>query len=397
MAVDDVERQGEKIRPAAAAALGRSIHPAFFIASWIFFSNATILFNKWIIDTREFKYPVILTCWHLVFATIATQFLARTTTLLDGRKKVKMTGRTYVRAIVPIGLLYSASLVCSNMVYMYLSVAFIQMLKAAAPVAVLLTAWTWGVEEPSLKRFLNILIIVFGVSLASLGEIDFSFVGFMFQVGGIVFEAMRLIMIQVLLSGSDESDESVKKMDPLVSLYYYAPVCAVMNIAIAVASEAGRFDWADLQRVGMGLLLLNALVAFLLNVSSVFLIGKTSGLVMTLTGILKNILLVVVAVMIWHTSITALQAFGYSIALAGLLYYSLGWDQIVVISATAGLYLKRLWEQVTGTGSGEDPTAGRLPAAVRRALVMGLAAVTIVILLGGFLYGGNSDEQLGAP
>jgi len=55
--------------------------------------------------------------------------MAKTTTLLDGRKAVKMTGRVYLRAIVPIGVLYSASLVCSNQVYLYLSVAFIQMLK----------------------------------------------------------------------------------------------------------------------------------------------------------------------------------------------------------------------------------------------------------------------------
>jgi hypothetical protein len=58
-----------------------------------------------------------------------TQILARTTTLLDGRKSVKMTGRVYLRAILPIGILYSLSLVCSNQTYLYLSVAFIQMLK----------------------------------------------------------------------------------------------------------------------------------------------------------------------------------------------------------------------------------------------------------------------------
>jgi drug/metabolite transporter (DMT)-like permease len=209
---------------------------------------------------------VILTCWHLVFATVATQLLARTTKLLDGRKKVKMTGRTYLRAIVPIGLLYSLSLVCSNQVYLYLSVAFIQMLKAAAPVAVLLTSWAWGVEQPSLKRFLNILLIVAGVGLASFGEVDFSLAGFLFQVGGIVFEAMRLVMIQVLLSGDTQ------KMDPLVSLYYYAPVCAVMNIIIAIGYEANTFNPADLATAGYGLLLLNAMVAFMLNVSSVFLV-----------------------------------------------------------------------------------------------------------------------------
>ena len=75
----------------------------------------------------------ILTCWHMLFASIMTQILSRYTSFLDGRKTVKMTGKTYLRAIVPIGVLYSASLVCSNQVYMYLSVAFIQMLKVRPP------------------------------------------------------------------------------------------------------------------------------------------------------------------------------------------------------------------------------------------------------------------------
>lgn len=72
---------------------------------------------------------IFLTCWHMFFSAIATQILARTTRLLDGRKHVGMTGRMYMRIMVPIGLLYSGSLVCSNLTYLYLSVPFIQMLK----------------------------------------------------------------------------------------------------------------------------------------------------------------------------------------------------------------------------------------------------------------------------
>lgn len=58
-----------------------------------------------------------------------TQLLARFTTILDSRKKVPMTGRVYLRAIVPIGVFFSLSLICGNQAYLYLSVAFIQMLK----------------------------------------------------------------------------------------------------------------------------------------------------------------------------------------------------------------------------------------------------------------------------
>jgi hypothetical protein len=53
-------------------------------------------------------------------------------------------------------------------------------------------------------------------------------------------------------------------------------------------------------------------------------IGKTSALVLTLSGVLKDILLVVASMVIFHDPVTPLQALGYGIALMGLVYYKLG-------------------------------------------------------------------------
>lgn len=118
-----------------------------------------------------------------------------------------MTKRIFLRAVIPIGMAYSGSLVCSNMVYLYLSVPFIQMLKAAAPVAVLFTSWAWRVKEPSWSSFINICVIVTGVVLASLGEIEFQLLGFVFQMAAIVFESVKLVMIEVLLKGEGEMQQ----------------------------------------------------------------------------------------------------------------------------------------------------------------------------------------------
>ena len=49
--------------------------------------------------------------------------------MLLGLEAVRMDARTYIRVIVPIGMLFSLSLMFSNQAYLYLSVAFIQMLK----------------------------------------------------------------------------------------------------------------------------------------------------------------------------------------------------------------------------------------------------------------------------
>lgn len=138
--------------------------------------------------------------------------------------------------------------------------------QATTPVAVLLATWALGAGKTDLKTLGNVSIIVIGVIIASFGEIKFVMMGFLFQVGGIIFEATRLVMVQRLLSGDSF------KMDPLVSLYYYAPACAVMNGFVFLFTELPRITMADIYSVGTFTLIANALVAFLLNVSVVFLV-----------------------------------------------------------------------------------------------------------------------------
>ena len=131
----------------------------------------------------------------------------------------------------------------------------------------LIATWSLGLAQPNLKVFFNILFIVLGVVIASFGEIKFVLIGFLYQLGGIIFEAIRLVMVQRLLSSAEY------KMDPLVSFYYFAPVCAVMNGLVALVFEVPRMELADISRVGYGILFLNGLIAFGLNVSVVFLVS----------------------------------------------------------------------------------------------------------------------------
>lgn len=76
-------------------------------------------------------------------------------------------------------------------------------------------------------------------------------------------------MIQRMLSSAEF------KMDPLVSLYYYAPACALINGVVTLFVEIPRMSMGDIYSVGLFTLLANAFVAFLLNVSVVFLVRHT--------------------------------------------------------------------------------------------------------------------------
>ena len=132
--------------------------------------------------------------------------------------------------------------------------------------AVLLTGAVMGTEDISAKKFTNVCVIVVGVVLASFGEIEFVLIGVLYQIGGIIAEAIRLNLISSLLNGE-------KKMDALASLYYFAPICALFNGVIAVVWEVPNITMQEVQAVGAMNFIANASVALLLNVSVVLLVS----------------------------------------------------------------------------------------------------------------------------
>lgn len=314
---DGTDEQDTALPPPATASPQNSrakLSAAAIIPVWIVLSSGVIIYNNHLYNALQFRYPVFLVTWHLTFATVGTRILQRTTNLLDGSKDVHVSKHMFIRSILPIGLLFSGSLILSNTAYLYLSVAYIQMLKAFTPVAILLISWASRIQDPNRKLMVIVLMISCGVALASHGELHFNLYGFAVQAAAVAFEASRLVMIQVLLHGL--------KMDPLVSLHYYAPVCALINLAVIPFTE-GFAPFYDLPRIGPLILISNALVAFLLNVAAVFLVGAGSGLVLTLAGVFKDILLISGSVLLYGAPITPLQVFGYSVALCGLILFKM--------------------------------------------------------------------------
>ena len=102
--------------------------------------------------------------------------------------------------------------------------------------------------------------------LASIGEIDFVLTGVLFQIGGVIFEALRLSMVQRILSNE-------YKMDALVSIYYYAPICAVLNFLVALVFEIPKVTMEEVYHVGIPIFAVNGMIAFLLNFAAVSLVS----------------------------------------------------------------------------------------------------------------------------
>jgi len=229
---------------------------------------------------------------------------------------VSMSRDVYLKSVVPIGALYSLSLWLSNSAYIYLSVSFIQMLKALMPVAVYSIGVLLKKENFKSNTMANMISISVGVGIAAYGEARFDTWGVFLQLGAVAFEATRLVMIQILLTSKGIT------LNPITSLYYVAPCCLAflsipwIFVEYPVLKESSSFHF-DFVIFGT-----NSLCAFALNLAVFLLVGKTSALTMNVAGVVKDWLLIAFSWSVIKDTVTPINLFGYGLAFLGVAYYN---------------------------------------------------------------------------
>ncbi|KAL3535853.1 hypothetical protein ACH5RR_004314 [Cinchona calisaya] len=286
-----------------------------YVSIWIFLSFTVIVYNKYILDRKMYNwpYPISLTMIHMGFCSSLAYLLVRVFKLVE---PVSMSWDLYFKSVVPIGLLYAVSLWLSNSAYIYLSVSFIQMLKALMPVAVYSIGILFKKEQFKTNVMANMLSISVGVAIAAYGEAKFDPWGVILQLGAVAFEATRLVMIQILLNSKGIT------LNPITSLYYVAPCCLVFLTVPWMVVEYPLLMETSSFRLDFFIFGTNSFCAFALNLAVFLLVGKTSALTMNVAGVVKDWLLIAFSWSVIKDAITSMNLFGYAVAFLGVCFYN---------------------------------------------------------------------------
>ncbi|KAI3757531.1 hypothetical protein L6452_05071 [Arctium lappa] len=124
----------------------------------------------------------------------------------------------------------------------------------------------------------NMLSISFGVAIATYGETKFNSFGVMLQLGVVVFEATRLVLIQILFNSKGIS------LYPITSLYYVVPCCLVFLSVPWIIVEVPKVRDGSSFRFDYLVSGTNSLCAFGLNLGLFLLVRKTSASTTTTTN-----------------------------------------------------------------------------------------------------------------
>ncbi|KAJ9634269.1 hypothetical protein H2204_006346 [Knufia peltigerae] len=177
-----------------------------------------------------------------------------------------VTKQAYSTTILPAALLLGLSIIFGNKAFLYLNVPSIQMIKTSSPAVVLFVSWLFKLSRPGIRVLVRFALLVIGGTITSAGDAHFNIVGATYQVSAIFTHAVRLNLIQLFVKSSES------QMHPLRFLHYLTPPGALLTGLAAYVFEPSAFSVHNLVKVRVYHLILNAALAFTVNISMFFLV-----------------------------------------------------------------------------------------------------------------------------
>lgn len=277
---------------------------------------ALILLNKYIMTHTGFHFPMALGCIGLIFSSCLAFILVKCK-VVELKHRNDITPAYFFKNLLPVGAMSALTLSTGNLVYMYLSVAFIQMLKAFTPVVTMFLIFSFGLDRPHQEVILAVVGISIGTCVAAYGEVNFSIVGILLMAASEVAEALKLVFTQILLKNL--------KFSPIEGLYYLAPaaiICMIPGILFFEYAQMVETDFVKALTDNIVLLTLAGVLGFVVNTLTFFVIQYTSSVTLKVLAVARTAGLVLFCALFLNETVTVLEAIGYCISLSCFVWYN---------------------------------------------------------------------------
>ncbi|XP_066376652.1 probable sugar phosphate/phosphate translocator At1g06470 [Miscanthus floridulus] len=313
----------ESLERAERAALPPAVvlRTGFYILVWYAFSTCLTLYNKTLLGDKLGKFPAPLLMNTVHFALQAG--LSKLIIFFQSKgpeAAVEMGWKDYFMRVVPTALGTALDINLSNASLVFISVTFATMCKSASPIFLLLFAFAFRLENPSIKLLGIIVVISTGVLLTVSKETEFDFWGFIFVTLAAVMSGFRWSMTQILLQ-----KDTYGLKNPITLMSHVTPVMAIATMILSLLLD----PWSEFQKNSYFdnpwhvmrsflLMLIGGSLAFFMVLTEYILISATSAITVTIAGVVKEAVTILVAVFYFHDEFTWLKGFGLFTIMVGV-------------------------------------------------------------------------------
>ncbi|KAI8925469.1 triose-phosphate transporter family-domain-containing protein [Entophlyctis helioformis] len=311
--------------PSAAVQILPKTVKVLMIGGWYTVSISLHIYNKWLFsrDHFNFPFPMMTTTIHTTSQFILSAIVLQV--FLPSLKPTSYPTRyDYLTKVLPCGIATGLDIGLSNSSLKSISLSFYTMVKSGAPVFILLFAYLFGLERPTLSMFGVISIIVAGVLIMVANETKFDAVGYTEAQVATVLSGLRWSLTQLLLK-----DVAFGMNNPLATNLFLAPIIAVSLVgAFTVLEGVGQllasphFATVSSSLSIVGIACSGGLIAFLLVILEFSLISETSVVTFSVAGIFKEIITIATSALVFGDRFTGHVLLGLVISIVGIIGYN---------------------------------------------------------------------------
>lgn len=297
--------------------LSPSILTAAIIAAWYFSNIGVLLLNKYLLSFHGFRYPIFLTMLHMLSCAAYSLVAIKWLEIVPFQQ---IHSRRQFFKILALSIIFCFSVVCGNTSLRYLPVSFNQAIGATTPFFTAIFAFVITCKKESAQVYLALLPVVLGIVLASNSEPLFHFFGFLMCIGSTAGRALKSVVQGLLLTSEAE------RLHSMNLLLYMAPMAAVILLPFTLYIEGNVLAVTVEKARGDGfmvfLLVANATVAYLVNLTNFLVTKHTSALTLQVLGNAKAAVAAVVSVLIFRNPVTVMGMTGFAVTIMGVVLYS---------------------------------------------------------------------------
>ncbi|KAL2440833.1 putative transporter C22E12.01 [Exophiala dermatitidis] len=325
----------EEAKEADKRVLHNLLINAALVGLWYFFSLSISIYNKMMFSAEhlDFHFPLFATSLHmLVQFGLASAILLLFPSFRPSQPykneshppKPLVTPMFYLTRLVPTGTTTSLDIGLGNTSLRYITLTFYTMCKSSVLIFVLIFAFLFRLERPSLKLILIILTMTIGVLMMAAGETAFNALGFALAMSASFFSGFRWAVTQILLLRHPATS------NPFATLFFLAPIMFVSLFCIACVSETPSAVVTGVQVLvstyglfkSLLLLIVPGCLAFCMIASEFTLLQRTSVVTLSICGILKEVVTISAAGIIFHDELSLVNITGLIVTIVSMACYN---------------------------------------------------------------------------
>ena len=273
-----------------------------------------LIFNKIVLSTYRFNYPVLMTLFHMVVCIFVLSALRKGNLLAYASFDWALARRA-----IPLSFCFVANIVVGMIALRNTDIPMFATLRRLTVMFVIFNEYFLLAKKPTPIILTAVLVMIVGSLIGGWGDLHFDPLGYFFVILNNGITSLYLVYMKRTFN------ETKLQHDQFGVMYYNSLLAIPPLILIALFNgEASRVvHFPYLGSPGFQLsFAISALMSFLMNYSIFWCTQVNSALTTSVTGQVKNVLSSFVSVFAFGVSATPALISGLSVGLSGSFLYA---------------------------------------------------------------------------